>query len=94
MAEGKVYRGGQTDQHDYYGIPLWLMKDYLCQLGAAETAENVLVGEGWHAELRKADLRHIGSLRVGGTTVVFSGEPDLLAALFEQLHWKTLRGGG
>ncbi len=81
-------------EHDYYGVPLWLMKDYLAQLGGQEVTEDVMAGSGWRAELRKAARRSIGSLSVGGTTVVFSGERDDLGALFDQLHWKTLRGGG
>ena len=51
-------------------------------------------GDGWRAELRKAERRHIGSLSIGGATVVFLGEQATLDALFSQLHWKTLRGGG
>ena len=82
------------DQHDYYGIPIWMMKDYLVQLGAHESAENVMEGAGWRADLRKADLKHIGSLTIGGTSVVFSGDEDALSAMFDQLHWKTLRAGG
>ena len=70
----------KTEQHDYYGVPIWLMKNYLVQLGARETQENVLEGAGWRAELRKAEVRHLGSLRVGGTTVDFSGEPGALTA--------------
>ena len=81
-------------EHDYYGVPLWLMKDYLAQLGGKEVTEDVMAGSGWRAELRKAARRSIGSLSVGGTTVVFSGERDDLGVLFERLHWKTLRGGG
>lgn len=81
-------------EHDYYGIPLWLMKDYLTQLDGVEIAEDVVEGDGWRAELRKAERRHIGSLSVGGATVVFIGEQATLDALFEKLHWKTLRGGG
>jgi hypothetical protein len=23
-------------EHDYYGVPLWLMKDYLAQLGGVK----------------------------------------------------------
>jgi hypothetical protein len=80
--------------HDYYGVPIWLMKDYLGQLGAQETSENEMEAEGWGASLRKADPRHIGSLVVGGTTVTFRGDAQSLAAMFERLHWKTLRGGG
>lgn len=81
-------------QHDYYGVPIWLMKDYLAQLGGQETSEDVVEGDGWRADLRKAERRHIGSLSVGGTTAIFTGEQGVLDVLFEQLHWKTLRGGG
>jgi hypothetical protein len=81
-------------EHDYYGVPLWLMKEYLAQLGGREVSEDVIEGEGWRAELRKAERRHIGSLSVGGATAVFFGEQEILDALFEKLHWKTLRGGG
>lgn len=81
-------------EHDYYGVPLWLMKDYLAQLGGREVGEDVIEGEGWRAELRKAERRHIGSLSVGGATTIFIGEQETLDALFERLHWKTLRGGG
>ena len=81
-------------QHDYYGVPLWLLKEYLTELGGKETEENVLTGPGWQAAVRKAEPRHIGSLRVGGATADFTGDDTALAALFEKLHWKTLRGGG
>ncbi|MFZ1770024.1 MAG: DUF1952 domain-containing protein [Caldilinea sp.] len=81
-------------EHDYYGVPLWLMKDYLAQLGGHELDGDAMEGDGWRAELRKAERRHIGSLSIGGATVVFVGEQTTLDALFESLHWKTLRGGG
>jgi len=80
--------------HDYYGVPLWLLKEYLVDLGARETAENVLEADGWCAILRKAPPHHIGSLTVGGARAEFSGDDAALAAMFEKLHWKTLRGGG
>jgi len=81
-------------EHDYYGVPIWLMKDYLAQLGGQEVTEDVVVGSHWRAELRQATRRTIGSLSVGGTTAVFFGEQIDLDHLFERLHWKTLRGGG
>lgn len=80
--------------HDYYGVPLWMMKEYLAQLGAREVAENVFEGPGWQASLEAAPWKHVGSLRVGGTRAAFSGDSLALDALFERLHWKTLRGGG
>jgi hypothetical protein len=81
-------------EHDYYGVPDWLMVDYLTSLGGEETDKFVIDADGWSAKIRKAEPRHIGSLTVGGSTVVFTGEEAALEALFERLHWKTLRGGG
>ncbi len=81
-------------RHDYYGVPRWLMKEYLADLGAVEVAENVMQGEGWQAVVTKAPPHHIGSLVVGGASVEFSGDETALAAMLVQLHKKTLRGGG
>jgi hypothetical protein len=81
-------------QYDYYGIPVWLMKEYLSDLGATEVAENVMQGDAWQAQISKAKPNQIGSLVIGGATVQFSGDADALEALFKKLHMKTLRGGG
>lgn len=86
--------GEEPRRHDYYGVPLWLLKDYLGQLGGVETAPDVMEGQGWRAELGKATLRRVGSLQVGGATAAFTGDDAALAELFERLHWKTQRGGG
>jgi hypothetical protein len=31
-------------EHDYYGVPVWLMQDYLTQLGGHPLAEDVMEG--------------------------------------------------
>lgn len=85
--------------HDYYGVPAWLMREYLTQLGASAqgdaTADDTLwIGDGWHAQVHKAPVKRIGSLAVGGATVTFRGSQATLDNLFAELHWKTLRGGG
>lgn len=81
-------------RHDYHGIPLWLMKEYLVDLGAVEVEENVMVADGWQAKVSKAKPNRIGSLVIGGATVEFSGDAAALDVMLKQLHWKTLRGGG
>ncbi|MFN8487707.1 MAG: DUF1952 domain-containing protein [Caldilineaceae bacterium] len=81
-------------RHDYYGVPLWLMKEYLADLGAAEVTENVMVADGWQAKVSKAPPNRIGSLVIGGATVEFTGDAAALEVMFQKLHWKTLRGGG
>lgn len=81
-------------RNDYYGVPSWLMKEYLVDLGAEEQADDYLVADGWQARVSKATPKRIGSLEVGGATVEFTGDDTALDAMFEKLHWKTLRGGG
>ncbi len=77
-----------------FGVPLWLMKDYLGDLGAVETAPDVMTADGWQASVRKTDPYRIGSLVVGRIEVEFSGDENKLAEVLEKLHWKTMRGGG
>jgi hypothetical protein len=77
-----------------YGIPLWVMKKYLADLGGVETSENLMVGDGWQAMVSKAEPARIGSLVVGRIEVNLSGDETAVESLLEQLHWKTLRGGG
>jgi hypothetical protein len=77
-----------------YGVPLWLMKAYLTELGATETKENVLVAGNWQAVVRKSEPARIGSLVVGRIEVEFAGDEAAIEAVLEKLHWKTLRGGG
>jgi len=81
-------------RHEYPGVPHWLMKEYLADLGAVEDADGVMVAAGWRAVVSKAVPNRIGSLVVGGAAVEFSGDAAALDALFKKLHWKTLRGGG
>ncbi len=85
--------------HDYYGVPAWLMRDYLTDLGARVQAEGAadvtpLLGDGWRAWVRKAPVKRIGALAVGGATVTFAGPQATLDELFPKLHRKTWRGGG
>lgn len=77
-----------------YGIPLWVMKKYLTDLGGVETAENLMVGEGWQAMVSKGEPARVGSLVVGRIDVELSGNEAAVETLLKKLHWKTLRGGG
>ncbi|MFN8457971.1 MAG: DUF1952 domain-containing protein [Anaerolineae bacterium] len=77
-----------------FGVPLWQMKEYLRELGASETAANVLTTEQWQAVVSKGEPVKIGSLVVGRIEVEFSGDETAIAVVLEKLHWKTLRGGG
>mgnify|MGYP001828943011 CR=1 FL=1 len=80
--------------HEYYGVPVWLMKEYLTELGAVEQEEETMRWEtGCQAVVRPVPTREIGSLAVGGSVVEFSGCEGPLEQMLEQLECKTLRIG-
>ncbi len=81
-------------RNDYYGVPDWLTVEYLVDLGGRQTHEFVVGGEGWTAHVSKATPNRIGVFEVGGATVEFTGDDDVLKALFEEFHKKTQRSGG
>jgi hypothetical protein len=84
---------------DFRAIPLWLIKEYLIELGATELSsvapeKTVLVADGWQAVVSKGEPFKVGSLQVGVTEVEFSGEATNVEAILEKLQRKTLRVGG
>lgn len=79
---------------DYYGVPIWLMKDYLVSLGAEDCGENVLCFDACEFELTAAPRKRVGSLEFGGTRITFSGCEGNIQAVLTRLEWKTLRCGG
>ncbi len=77
-----------------YGVPLWLMKEYLAELGAVEREENGMVADKWQAVVSKSEPFKIGSLVAGRIEVEFTGDEAILETVLEKLYWKTFRGGG
>ena len=80
-------------ERNVHGVPLWLLRAYLEELGGHADGERV-VGEGWQARLSKIEDYRIGSLRVGRVRLELWGEPDAVAQLMPSLELKLLRGGG
>lgn len=78
---------------DYYGVPDWLMKAYLQDLGGHATAPGTIDVNGCRVYMHKARPKHVGSLTIGGTTVDIAGTEGAIEHLLEELEWKTLRIG-
>ncbi len=76
------------------GVPLWLMREYLEQIGGREQADGRFEGEGWRARLTQIEDYAIGSLRVGQARLEIEGEADAVARAQASLQPKLLRGGG
>lgn len=77
-----------------HSIPLWLLREYLEELGGRAASETLIEGEGWRAELTKLPPRRIGSLNIGRVELRLEGDEDTLARLRPGLDQKTLRAGG
>jgi hypothetical protein len=76
------------------GIPLWLMREYLVELGGRQVADDVVNGEGWQARLTKAEDFQLGSLRVGRVHLHVQGDDEALQTLRPALEKKLVRAGG
>jgi hypothetical protein len=82
------------------GIPRWLLRGYLEQLGGTlepaddSTEEDVLTGDGWLARLTQIEDYQIGSLRSGQVRLTVAGEPVAVEALMAALEPRLFRGGG
>ncbi|MFV9504526.1 MAG: DUF1952 domain-containing protein [Oscillochloridaceae bacterium umkhey_bin13] len=77
------------------GVSVWLIREYLQDLGGSVQDEATVLGTGWRAELHQLEPFRVGSLRVGQVQLILSGDPEPLAVLREALTRKLMtRGGG
>lgn len=81
-------------EHEVRGIPLWLLREYLEELGGRVNGDHVVAGEGWQAQISQIDDFRLGSLRVGQVRLELTGEPDAVARIEAALQPKLLRAGG
>ncbi len=78
---------------EVHSIPLWLLRDYLVDLGGTAVSDTQITGTGWTANLTKLPPREVGSLRVGQVEVAFTGDETAINALKIQFQKKTMRAG-
>ena len=76
-----------------HAIPLWLLREYLEELGGEAVTEDHVVGDGWQAWLEKQPPRQVGSLRVGIVQITLEGSSEALDNLLPEFEKKTMRAG-
>jgi len=81
-------------EREYHGVPLWVMRDYLIDLGGTMISEACLSGEGWSATFREGEPFTLGRLRLGTLHVDFEGDAAFLNRLLSTFDLKMLRSGG
>lgn len=75
------------------GIPYFLLKEYLQELGGTLTAENQISGDGWVVKLEKMEPYRLGSLSVGQTRLEMHIQEDVYQDFMARFTLKTMRAG-
>jgi hypothetical protein len=75
------------------GIPFFLLKEYLQDLGGTSTAEDRVEAPGWQVQLEKMEPFRLGSLAVGQTRLTIEIDEEIADEFLERFELKTLRAG-
>jgi hypothetical protein len=76
------------------GIPLWLLREYLQEMGGTALGEDQIAGDGWRVRLTRLEPFRLGSLEVGQVRLEVEVEEAKEAEFRERFAKKTLRAGG
>lgn len=75
------------------GIPVFLLKEYLEEMGGTSISDDLVQAEGWSVKLSKLEPFRLGSLSVGQTRLDIEIEDHLVEDFMEVFGKKTLRAG-
>ena len=75
------------------GIPFFLLREYLEELGGKAVSENRVEGSGWSVRLTRMEPFRLGSLSVGQTCLEIEIEENQVDEFMERFSMKTLRAG-
>ena len=84
----------QTIIREMRGIPFFLLKEYLIEMGGEAVGENQIQGQGWTVEMSKMEPFRLGSLSIGQTLLEIQIEDDKVDDFLKVFGKKTLRAGG
>jgi hypothetical protein len=75
------------------GIPHFLLKEYLVELGGKAIADDVIAGDGWSVRLTKLEPYKLHSLQFGQTRLEIELEDRVAEDFLQRFAMKTLRAG-
>jgi hypothetical protein len=75
------------------GIPFFLLREYLEEMGGTALSDDQVQGPGWSVKLSRMEPFRLGSLSVGQTRLEMDIEDHLLDDFMERFGKKTLRAG-
>jgi hypothetical protein len=83
----------QTLVREMRGIPLWLLREYLQEMGGTAIDDYSVQATGWNVRLTRMEPFRLGSLAVGQTRLDIEIEDQLVDEFTTQFDKKTLRAG-
>jgi len=83
----------QTFVRELRGIPYFLLKEYLQELGGSLSGENIVRGDGWTVTLERMEPFRLGSLEVGQTRLTMELDALVAKDFLERFDQKTFRAG-
>ena len=83
----------QTLVREMRGIPLWLLREYLEEMGGTAIDDYLVQADGWNVRLTRLEPFRLGSLVVGQTRLDIEIEDQRVAEFMAQFDKKTLRAG-
>jgi len=84
----------QNITREMRGIPLWLLREYLEEMGGTAMNDNLIQADSWKVNLTKMEPFKLGSLEVGQVLVEIEIDENHSDDFFKQFNLKTLRAGG
>lgn len=84
----------KTVVHEMRGIPYFLLKEYLQEMGGTLVEENFIRGDGWSVRLARMEPFRLFSISVGQTRMIVEMEDHVVDDFTERFRKKTLRAGG
>ncbi|HSD85804.1 MAG TPA: DUF1952 domain-containing protein, partial [Anaerolineae bacterium] len=81
----------QTIVREMRGIPLWLLREYLQEMGGTAVDDYFVQAAGWSVRLARLDPFRLGSLEVCQTRLEIEIEDQLVEPFMQQFSKKTLR---
>ncbi len=75
------------------GIPFFLLREYLVEMGGTVTNDHQVHGPGWSVHMVRMKPFRLGSLSVGQTRLEIEIDDQLADDFMEQFGKKTFRAG-
>lgn len=74
-------------------VPLWLLEQYLTELGGERNHSGEVQGDGWRARLTQEEDHQIASVSVGQVNLELRGNDAAIQTVWENLEPKLQRAG-